>query len=101
MRPVSQGNLLPDVQRSQASQSEKPVSQEQPSQSVRRKRGVCFWWIVAGCCQKGRGVGQGNKGQSLGGKGMDVARGAGQLVRKPSQQVGLQSAEVGADSVSQ
>ena len=94
-RPVSQGDLLPDVQRSQASQS------EEPSQSVRRKRGVCFWWIVAGCCQKVRPVGQGNKGQSLGEKGMDVARGAGQLVRKPSQQVGLQSAEVGADSVSQ
>ena len=81
---------------------------EKPSQSVRgtkpvsqEKKGVCFWWIVAGCCQKVRPVGQGNKGQSLGEKGMDVARGAGQLVRKPSQQVGLQSAEVGADSVSQ
>ena len=57
MRPVSQGNLLPDVQRSQASQTggTKPARQE--------KEGGMF---LVDCCRllpKGRPVGQGNKGQ--------------------------------------
>ena len=52
-RPVSRGILLPDVQRSQASQS------EEPSQSVRRKRG----YVSGGLLQV-------------------VARGSGQWVRE-------------------